>query len=92
MAQKLRRVFHAVDGQTVGQRRLGGVRRGDIKGLHARTRRGHRHRQHTADGAQRAGERQLADERGDRVRRVDLTLAREDAEQQRKIVDRALFL
>ena len=92
MAQKLRRVFHAVDGQTVGQRRLGGVRRGDIKSLHARTRRGHRHRQHTADGAQRAGERQLTDERGGRVRRVDLTLAREDTEQQRKVVDRAFFL
>ena len=42
------------------------------------------------DGAQRTGERQLADERGGRVRRVDLTLAREDAEQQRKVVDRAL--
>lgn len=55
MAQKLRRGLHAVDGQAVGQRRLGGVRRGDIKSLHARTRRSHRHRQHTADGAQRAG-------------------------------------
>ena len=43
-------------------------------------------------GRSAAGERQLTDERGGRVRRVDLTLAREDAEQQRKVVDRAFFL
>ncbi len=85
-------VAHAVDGHAVSQRRLGGVRRGDVERLDPRAGGGHRHRQHAVHRAQRAGKGKLADK--GRVLRggLDLLRAGEDAEQDGQVVERALLL
>ena len=84
-------VRNAVNAQPVGKRRLRGVGRGDIERFDARARRGHRHGQHAVHRAQRAGERKLAKKGRVLCGGLNLPGACKDAQQDRQIVERALF-
>ena len=88
MRRQLPHRLHAVDRQSVGQRGLRRVFRRDVQLLHAKLPRRQRHRQHAAHRPQLAFQTQLAEEGALRLRQTDQLAGRENAEQDRQIVER----
>ena len=88
MRRQLPHRLHAVDRQSVGQCGLCRVFRRDVQLLHAEFPRRQRHRQHAAHRPQLAFQTQLTEERALRLRQADQLAGRENAEQDRQIVER----
>ena len=84
-------VLHAVDGEAVGQRGLGGVLYRDVQRPDAQPGGAQRHGQHAGNGAQGAGETQLTQKGGVLRQRLQLLRCRQDAQQDGQVVQRALL-
>ena len=91
VGDELGHILHTVDGEAVGQRGLSGVLRRDVQGLDPQPGGAQRHGQHTGDGAQRAGEAQLAQKGGVLRQRLQLLRRRKDTQQDGQVVQRTLL-
>ena len=91
VGHQLADILHAVDGNAVGQRSLGGVGGGDEQLLHPLTGGKHGHGQHAGDGTQRPRQAQLP-QKGSVLRQCShLAGGSHDAQQDGQVVHRALL-